>query len=337
MRRRLLLVPAYAIALLALAWGALALHYAGPPALAPALPIAWMLAGLALLVLVRPPRRALIACAAAVALLLLWWRALTPRNDRDWQADVAHPPTGEVHGDVLTLHNVRNFAYRSDTDFRPSWETRTYDLTRLRGVDLILSHWGSPAIAHTIVSWDFGGDDHLAISIETRKERGESYSAVAGFFKQYELYYVAADERDVIRVRTNVRHEDTYLYRLRVPVRAARALLLDYVQRMNALAAAPVFYDAATQNCTTTIRMHAQHVGAARPWDWRLLVNGYLDQLLYEQAVLDTALPFPALQRRSYISERARAAADDPRFSTRIRERLPQPPPLAPEPTPAEP
>lgn len=329
MLRRCLLVLGFLIALLALAWGALALHFAAPPALARVLPIAWCVGGLAVLFLVRPRPRALLAFAIGFAALLLWWHRLAPRNDRDWQADVAHPPTGEVHGDFLTVHNVRNFDYRSDTDFRPSWETRTYDLSRLRGADLILSHWGSPAIAHTIVSWDFGGDEHLAISIETRKEKGESYSAVAGFFKQYELYYVAADERDVIRVRTNVRGEDTYLYRLRAPLPGVRALLLDYVARMNALAAQPVFYDAATQNCTTTIRMHTRHVGSARPWDWRMLVNGYLDEYLYEQEVIDTSLPFPELEARSYISERARAADLDPSFSTRIRDGLPQPPPPA--------
>ena len=323
MLRRILLVLAFVIALLALAWGALALHYAGPPSLATALPIAWLAAGLALFLLVRPAWRGLIAFAVACALLLLWWHGIEPRNDRDWQEDVAHPPTGEVNGEFLTIHNLRNFDYRSDTDFSPSWETRTYDLSQLRGVDLFLAHWGSPAIAHTILSWDFGRGDHLAISIETRKEKGEEYSAVAGFFKQYELYYVAADERDVIRVRSNVRNEDVSLYRLRAPLERVRALLLDYVQRMNELAATPVFYEAATQNCTTTIRMHNRHVGPVQPWDWRMLVNGYLDDMLYEQGTIDTSLPLAELQARSQISERARAARDDPAFSTRIREGLP--------------
>ncbi|HSP97753.1 MAG TPA: DUF4105 domain-containing protein [Candidatus Dormibacteraeota bacterium] len=318
------LILAYLIALLVLAWGALALHFAGPTALATALPIAWIAAGMALLIWVRPPWRALLLFAAAFAILLLWWNQLEPRNDRDWQEDVARPPTGEMHGDRLTMHNVRNFDYRSETDFTPRWETRTYDLSQLRGLDLFLSHWGSPAIAHTIMSWDFGGDQHLAVSIETRKEKGESYSAVAGFFKQYELYYVAADERDLIRLRTNFRGEDVYLYHLRVAAPAARSLLLDYVQRMNALAATPVFYDAATQNCTTTIRMHTQHIGAARPWDWRFLVNGYIDQFLYEQGRLDTDLPFADLHARSQINQRAQAA-DEAEFSARIREGLPQP------------
>jgi Domain of unknown function (DUF4105) len=314
-------------AVLVLAWGAAALHFAGPAALATALPIAFLAAGVALLIWVRPIWRAFVAVAALVGVLLLWWHGLEPRNDRDWQEDVARPPTAQVQGDLLTVHDVRNFDYRSETDVTPHWETRTYDLSKLNGLDLVLSHWGSPAIAHTIMSWAFSDGQHLAISIETRKERGESYSAVAGFFKQYELYYVAADERDVIGVRTNFRGEDTYVYRLRTSIPRMRALLLDYAQRMNALAATPAFYDAATQNCTTTIRAHVKHIGIAQPFDWRLLVNGYIDELLYEQGIIDTELPFAELKERSYVSTRAKAAGNAPDFSARIREGMPMPSP----------
>ena len=325
MIRRVAVALGVVIALLALAWGALALHFAGPAALATALPVAWIAAGLAVLWWVRPARHALAVLAVLFAGLMIWWSSLEPRNDRDWLPDVAELPTGELHGNLLTLHNVRVFDYRTETDFTPRWEDRTYDLSLLQGADLFLSHWGSPAIAHTIVSWAFADGQHLAVSIETRKERGESYSAVAGFFKQYELYYVVADERDVIRLRTNYRGENVYLYHLRTPVARARAMLLDYVARMNALAAAPVFYDAATQNCTTTIRTHTQHIGVEAPWDWRLLVNGYIDQMLYEQGIVDTSLPFAELRARSNIDERAKAAGDDPAFAARIRDGLPQP------------
>jgi hypothetical protein len=311
-------------ALLALGWGALALHYHAP-LLGGALPIVWLIGGAVLLVSMRPPWRGLAAVAALFALLLIWWSAIAPRNDRDWQADVAQLPTGTLDGDILTLHNVRNFDYRSETDFTPRWETRTYDLAQLTGLDLFMSYWGSPSIAHTILSWNFADGQHLAISIETRKQVGESYSAVAGFFKQYELYYVVADERDVIRVRTNHRGEDVYLYHLRTPADRARAILLDYVESMNALAAEPAWYNAATHNCTTTIRTHVQRIGIAQPWDWRILVNGYADQMLYERGGLDTSLPFADLRARSLIDPRAQAADQDPHFSERIREGLPNP------------
>ncbi len=165
----------------------------------------------------------------AALLVVAWWSTLQPRNDRNWLPDVAELPTATVEGDQLTIRNVRNFDYRSETDFTPRWEERTYDLSRLRGIDFFLSYWGSPMIAHTIVSWEFDDGQYLAISIETRKEQGESYSAVRGFFKEYEVYYVVADERDVIRLRTNYRGEQVYLYRLKMPPDRARALLLDYV------------------------------------------------------------------------------------------------------------
>ncbi|HZR82959.1 MAG TPA: DUF4105 domain-containing protein [Candidatus Binatia bacterium] len=311
------------------AWGALALHFAGPrPAsLANALAGAWVVVAVAIFALVRPPRRALVAFAVAFAALLVWWSTVRPSNDRDWYPDVARLPRGEVHGDIVTIENVRNFDYRSETDYTPHWETRTLDLSKLEGLDLFLSYWGSPAIAHTILSWSFSDGQHLAISIETRKERGEEYSAIAGFFRQYELYYVVADERDLVGLRTNQRGEGVYLYLLRTPRERARRMLLDYVAGMNELAREPSFYNAATQNCTTTIRTHVIQIGVAMPWDWRILVNGYIDQLLYEQGVIDTSRPFGEVRERSLINPRAKADGGSPNFSARIREGLTRPPP----------
>jgi hypothetical protein len=181
-------------------------------------------------------------------------------------------------------------------------------------------------IAHTILSWTFDSGPPLAVSIETRKERGEEYSSVQGFFKRYELCYVAADERDVIRLRTDHRGEHVYLHHLSVAPGGARATLLDYLARMNDLAERPVFYDALTQKCTTTIRMHTQHAApGSSPFDWRLLLNGHGDRLLYERGRLDTRLPFDELKRRSPIDGPARAADQDADFSRRIREQLPGP------------
>jgi Domain of unknown function (DUF4105) len=315
-------------AALFLGWGALGLHFAGPrpPALADALAGAWVLAGLGALALVRPGRRALVAFALIAALWLAWWVSLRPRNDRDWLPDVARTSTAELQGDRLTVHDLRNFDYRSESDFTPRWETRTFDLARLSGLDLFMSYWGSPAIAHTIMSWAFDDGQHLAISIETRKERGEAYSAIAGFFKQYELYYVVADERDVVRLRTNDRGEEVHLYLLRTPLERARRLLLDYVARIDKLAAHPAFYNAATANCTTTIRTHVRGIGVAMPWDWRLLMNGHLDEMLYERGVVDTSRPFAEIRRASLVNARAQAADQDPAFSARIREGLVRPP-----------
>ena len=272
---------------------------------------------------VRPARIALLCFAGLMVLVIAWWFAIEPSNDRDWLPEVAHSPTASVEGNLVTIRNVRNFDYRSETDFDERWEERTYDLSRLRGVDLFLSYWGSPWIAHTIVSWEFDDGQHLAVSIETRKERGEAYSAVLGFFRQFELYYVFADERDLVGLRTHHRGEDVYLYRLQTPVETARAVLLDYLEEANRLAARPRWYNALTHNCTTAIRYHMKNIAAENPWDWRILVNGRIDELGYERGSIDTSLPFEELRARSNISERALAAASAPNFSQRIREGLP--------------
>jgi hypothetical protein len=319
------------------AWGAAAVWFDGPASrpLAAAGAAAFVVAAAALVLGVRPRWRGLLAFAALFAVLLGWWLAIPPRNDRDWYADVRVTPTADLDGDLLTVRGVRSFSYQSETDWEERWEERTYDLSKLRGLDLFVSRWGSPLIVHTILSWQFDDAPPLAVSIETRKERGESYSAVRGFFRQYELYYVVADERDVIALRTNHRGEEVRLYRLRTPPENARRLLLSYVEGMNELATTPRWYNALTHNCTTTIERHIRRIvretSAAPAWDWRLYVNGRLDELLHEQGIVNAALPFPALRAASDVTARARAAGEGPGFSARIRDGLPpRPPPPAP-------
>jgi hypothetical protein len=309
------------------AWAAAALWFAGPgPAgLRGALAAAALLGALGLALRVKPRARAALAVAALAGLVLAWWSSLAASNARDWQPDVARAPTAEIAGDRVTVRNVRNFAYRSETDFEQRWEDRTFDLAKLEGMDIFFSHWGSPWIAHTIMSWWFSDGQHLAVSIETRKEIGEEYSAVAGFFRRYELIYVAADEEDVVKLRTNFRGEDVYLYRLSRPKARARALLVDYLEAMNELAAEPGWYNALTTNCTTTIRQRVMHAGGDLPISWKLLANGRLPELLYAQGALDDALPFAELKTASRIDERALAARPSEDFSAQIRDGLPLP------------
>ena len=317
------------VLLAATAWGSAALWFDSPASrpLAGALAAGFALAALALLILLRPKRRAYAAFVALFAALLVWWLSLSPSNDRDWQRDVAQLPTAEIQGETLTIRNVRNFDYRSETDYTEHWETRRYDLSKLRGLDLYVIYWGSPSIAHTIMSWDFDDGQHLAVSIETRKEQGENYSAVRGFFRQYELYYVIADERDVVGLRTNHRKEDVYLYPLRTPPVRARALLLDYLKAINRLAERPKWYNALRYNCTTTIRMHASDAVRGIPLDWRWLANGYLDELLYEKGIVNRDVSFTELKKHSYINPKAQAVAPGGDFSGAIREGLPPRPP----------
>jgi hypothetical protein len=313
------------IVVAAVAWAALALWIDGPSlrVIAGLLAAGLVLVSVVLAALVRPLLRGLVVALFPVIVVALWWTSIPPSNTRDWAPEVARTARATFDGSRVTIQNVRNFSYRSESDYDQRWETRTYDLDAIRGVDLFLSFWGPTQVAHTIVSWDFGGGQHLAISIETRKEKGESYSALRGFFHQYELYYVVADERDLVGLRTNHRGEQVYLYRMRVPPLQARALLVDYLDEVNQLADHPQWYNALTQNCTTTIRGHALNIGAGGALDWRLLANGHLDELLYERGQIDTSLPLADLKARSDITEKAKAADDSPDFSTKIRQGLP--------------
>jgi hypothetical protein len=306
------------------AWATLALWLDGPQSrtLAGMLVVGLVIVTILSLALIRPLLRGLAVSILPIVAVALWWSSIPPSNSRDWTPDVARTARTTFDGSHVTIQNVRNFNYRSENDYDQRWETRTYDLNRIQGLDLFISFWGPTEIAHTIVSWDFDDGQHLAISIETRKEKGESYSALRGFFRQYELYYVVADERDLVGLRTNYRGEQVYLYRIRVPPAQARALLVDYLDEVNSLADHPEWYNALTQNCTTTIRGHTQHIGAAGSFDWRMLVNGHLDELLYERGQIDTSLPFADLKLRSDITDKAKAADDSPDFSAKIRQGL---------------
>jgi len=314
------------IVIAGVAWSALAVWLDGPASrpLAGTMSVAICFTSLLLATRVRPLFRGLLAAILPVVLVAAWWLSIAPSNSRDWTPDVARAARAVFDAPFITIQNVRNFKYRSESDYDPLWETRTYNLDRIRGVDLFLSFWGPTQIAHTIISWDFEDGQHLAISIEARREKSESYSALRGFFRQYELYYAVADERDLVGLRTNYRDEQVYLYHIRASGSQARALLVDYLNEVNHLADHPRWYNALTQNCTTTIRGHAQNVGAIGGLDWRLLANGHLDQLLYERGQIDTRLPFDELRARSNITERAKAGGDSPDFSTRIRAGLPQ-------------
>ncbi|MGB8682717.1 MAG: DUF4105 domain-containing protein [Candidatus Binatus sp.] len=308
----------------AVAWGVMAIWFDGPHSRMLAAPMAAGLAivSIVLAAIVRPLLRGLVVALFPVIVVALWWTSIPPSNARDWTPDVSRTARVTFDGSRVTIENVRNFKYRSESDYDQRWETRSCDLDRIKGVDLFISFWGPTEIAHTIVSWDFDNGQHLAISIETRKEKGESYSAIRGFFRQYELYYVVADERDLVGLRANYRGEQVYLYRISATPAQARALLVDYLNEVNQLADHPEWYNALTQNCTTAIRGHAQNIGVGGSLDWRLLANGHLDELLYERGQIDTSIPFAELRSRSNITEKAKAAGDSPDFSARIRQGL---------------
>jgi len=287
------------------------------------LAVIYAMALLAVWIVVKRRWLAVAATLAGFVLVLGWWFTLQPSNERAWQPDVAVLPYADINGNQVTIHNIRNCDYRTETDFDVQHYDQTFDLEKLRTVDLYMVYWGAPYMAHTMMSFGFAGGDYVCFSIETRKQIGQSYSAIRGFFRQFELTYVVADERDVVRLRTNYRQgEEVYLYRLRGTPTQARKFFLDYVRRMNRLREHPKWYNALTDNCTTGIRVQRAASDRA-PWDWRMLANGYGDELLYERGMIDTNLPLPELKARARINERARAADKAADFSRQIREGIP--------------
>ncbi|WP_426703166.1 DUF4105 domain-containing protein [Rhodanobacter sp. Col0626] len=321
--RMVLVVLAALVTLVSGAWGAMALWYQLPGGavvrmLGSAVWIVVVIA-LAAITISRRSWLPLGAYVAMYAVLLGWWVSIAPSNQRIWADDVSRPLVGKVVGNEVTLDNVRNFNWRSDTDYDARWETRHYDLDHLASADAVLSYWSSKAIAHAMISFGFDDGSHVVFSVEIRKQRGQQYSAIGGFFKQFETALVAADERDIIRVRTNVRGEDDYLYPLRMNKAAMRALFLSYVHAANTLAGTPAFYNTITSNCTTIVYRMARQIDPGLPWDIRLLMTGYLPGYLHDAGAVDQSVPVDELRRRGRVTERARntTAGDD--FSRAIR------------------
>jgi len=309
------------------AWGFFALYYGSWPQGA-CVALAWLYGAAHLsAVLFAPLRRVVLWSAVAFLLPLLAFHLMRPSNDRAWQPDVARLPYAEINGDQVTVHNVRNCTYQSETNFTAVFETRRYDLSKLRTADIFLADWGLHKVAHTMLSFGFDDGHYLCFSIETRKEVGEAYSAFKGLFRQYEVIFIAGDERDLVRLRTNVRQGETVrLYRMvRAPPQAIRATFADYLNRINGLKRKPEWYNAVTENCMVGFFQIARHhaVKGRGRWHWSVILNGYADRHAYENGALDTSLAFDELRRRSIVNDRARAAGASPAFSRLIRQGLP--------------
>ena len=261
-------------------------------------------------------------CLVGFCGVLAWWLTLKPSNNGNWQPDVDRTAWAEMDGDKVTIHNFRNCEYRTETDYTNCWSDRTLFLSQIRGPDFFLTNWGIPFASHPIVSFQFGDNEHVAFSIEVRYKIGQAYSTILGFFRQYELIFVTADERDVIQLRTNYRKdEEVYMYRVQVQPEVARAMFLTYITRLNKLKNQPEWYNALTRNCTTTLdRQLAAAVNSANPWNYQFILNGTLDRLLYDRGGLVAGgLPFPELKQREHINAAAQAADHSPEFSALIR------------------
>lgn len=249
----------------------------------------------------------------------LWYVTDPPRNDRDWQGEYAVPADVTMDGSIAHIRNIRNFIYRTTQDYTPRYYDATYNLDDLSSVDLVTSYWAGNAIAHVFLSFGFRDGRHVAMSIETRRQKAFQYSTIAGFFHHYEIFYVTADERDLIGVRTDVRHERVYLYTLNLSAKERRRLFESYLSEIHTLVRHPAWYNTLTDNCTTGILTRAQARLRYR-LDWRVLLSGYTASLAYDLGLLDTKIPFPVLREESRIQRPANASPDTD-YSAEIRRR----------------
>jgi hypothetical protein len=310
--------------LLLVAWATLAIYFSNLPWDWSRLALAVAFAAFSVWALwrTRRPRMGWVFLGLFAA-VVVWYIVIPPSNDRPWRAEVAVLPRAVVDGDRVRLTGVRDFDYRSADDFTVRYVEREVSLAHLTSVDLFISYWWPGPVGHTFVSFNFDNAPPVCISIETRPEEGESFSPVASLFKQYELIYVVGEERDLVRVRTDYRGEEVYLYHIQASPEGARRLFLVYLDRINELADRPEWYHLLKNNCTLNIVRYANAAGREGRWNYRHYLNGWIDRYLYELGWLDTTLPFAELRARSRINDAARAAGDAPDFSRRIRAPLP--------------
>jgi len=247
---------------------------------------------------------------------------LQPSNDRDWIPEQARLAWAEFAGDRVTIRNIRNFRHISEGQWEADYYDRTFRLSELRSVDfLVIPFASSPDLAHTMLSFGFEGERYVAVSVESRREKGETYDAVLGLLNRYELIYVVGDERDLVQLRTNIWLDDVYLYRTQASPELAQRLFVDVMRRVNQLAERPEFYNTLTNNCTTNIVEHVNRLLPGRvPLDRRILLNGRSDRLAFELGLLSADGSFEELKARSRINYLAYRYRDDPNFSALIRQ-----------------
>lgn len=244
-----------------------------------------------------------------------------PSNDRDWAIDQAILPYAAIDEESVTVFNVRNFTYTSVKNYTPAYYDKTYILKDLVSVDYIVEPLNNIGAAHTFLSFGFKNGEHIAISVEIRKEKGESFSPLKGLLRSYELMYVIADEKDAIKLRTNFRKDDVYLYPVQVDAENMQALFIDMLTRANELRENPEFYNTITNTCTTNIAKHINNISPGKiPWDIRLLLPTNSDALAYEIGFIDNSIPLEELRKQHLINAKALLYGTSPNFSQLIRQ-----------------
>lgn len=278
----------------------------------------------------RRARRILVGVGIAIgvlgAVLLVARASIRPSNDRDWMVGFERLPEVTFDGDVVTIDGVRDYRWRSLDDVDVAYDIRTYDLSTVESLWYCLSvfnpdGWQGPA--HSLLSFGFTDGRYLAISVEARKEVGESYSVWKGMARRFELMYVIGDERDLVLNRAVLRPDQVYLYPIEAPPDAIRAILRDMLEGAARIPEHPEFYDTIFNNCTTRLRKHVNAaIPGTIPASVKVQLPGYSDELLTSLGLIEGDLTVEEARRRYDIKEVARAARDDRSFSRALRARL---------------
>lgn len=253
---------------------------------------------------------------------LAWWLSQKPSLYRDWLPAESVLPEIAWSGNIAHIKNVRNHDWSSDKEFTPGYYDASYNLDELESLHyLITPFWDFDGPAHTMLSFSFSGGQHIVISAEVRKERGEGFDALLGILNQFELMYVIADEEDVIKLRTNYRKNEVYMYPVKTPKENIQALFRSMLVRTDKLNKEPEFYNTIWNNCTTSILMHANALRDNKiPWTIYTLLPSHSDEIAYYADLIDTKLPLPEARGYYRIDEIARTLTGGTDFSDAIRK-----------------
>ena len=269
--------------------------------------------------------RWLIVFTLPMVAIVGWWNTLVPPAQGDFPPEVARQFTGKIEGDTLTLQNVRAFEWKTTEDYTEKWVTRTYNLSQIVSVDMFLSFWSGPNIGHFMLSFGFEDGQYLALSNEVRRLKGGSFSPLADFFKANPIIMIASEETDVVGLRSNIRGERVQIFRIKSDQAQQRAFVEAYVTAANKLAKKPVWFNSVFQNCSSSDVTLARLVGADLPLDWRLVVNGYMPEYLYERDAMNSTVLSKIYFLLGNITKHANNSGLTNAYSAAIREGVPTP------------
>lgn len=320
--RGLMILALSIVMLVMCGWCALAIHFSNLPGQSLRTGAAWLfvLFWVIAFVVLRKRKRTTAWFFVSFAAVLAWWLLIPASHDRDWIPETSKMPRVEIDGDRVTVHNIRYFDYRAEEDYDVRYVDRTYDLRKLATVDFIGSSWGVKNVVHTMLTFGFGDDGHLALSVETRREKGEPQTMVRSLFKQYELIYILADECDLLRLRSNFRKEDLYVFPTTTTPAEARVLFMEVVNTVNRLDRKAQFYNLLTHNCTTSLVPLVRTIRPIpRGFDWRFLLNAYTAEMAYTHKWIDTSLSFTEMLDACHVNRYVEDHPECEGYSTRIR------------------